>query len=214
MSIPFFYISTYDQQTEIVLDEDVSKHVVSVLRMKKGEKLNLTDGLGHLLGCEIINDHKKHCTVRLLSKSFTPAPPGKVSIGISLIKNSSRFEWFLEKATEIGVNEIIPMICERTEKQKFRQERLQAILVSAMLQSQQTWLPVLSEPVRFEQLVSSAKHDQKFIAHCGPGEKRNLGDLVNGNLSSHLILIGPEGDFTENEIELSNANHFTFLLQL
>ena len=114
--------------TEIVLDEDTSRHIVQVLRMKRGEKVNLTDGKGNLLTCVINDDHKKHCIVSVESKIQNPKSKRNVTIGISLLKNANRFEWFLEKATEIGVDEIIPLICERTEKEKFRHDRMQRFL--------------------------------------------------------------------------------------
>ncbi|HVE61992.1 MAG TPA: RsmE family RNA methyltransferase, partial [Chitinophagaceae bacterium] len=122
----------------------------------------------------------------------------KIVIGISLIKNLSRFEWFLEKATEIGVSEIIPLICKRTEKQSFKFERMNAILISAMIQSQQCWLPLLCEPVSFQKLVAQEREGQSFIAHCLPDQKEQLSTTLRN--SSSIILIGPEGDFTENEI--------------
>src|SRR6188768_1957892 len=154
MTLPFFYINEYNTaQKEIVLDEDTSRHVVQVLRMKEGEKLNLTDGKGSLIIAEVIDAHKKHCSVKIIDTRFTTHDSRKVAIAISLLKNTSRFEWFLEKATEIGVSEIIPLICERTEKQKFRFDRMKGICISAMLQSQQTWLPVLHEPKQFNHLT-------------------------------------------------------------
>ena len=125
MTLPFFYIADYNAgQNAIVLNEETSKHIIQVLRMKIGEQLNLTDGKGNLLTCEIIDDHKKHCVVQINSKEQIPNSGHKVSIAISLLKNSNRFEWFLEKATEIGVSEIIPLICERTGKEKFRYDRM------------------------------------------------------------------------------------------
>lgn len=212
MALPFFYISTeYNSQTQIVLDEDTSRHIVQVLRMKQGEKINLTDGKGNLLACAIADDHKKHCTVTVESQTKVPKTKRSVFIAISLLKNTNRFEWFLEKATEIGVNEIIPLICERTEKEKFRHDRLQTILISAMLQSQQTWLPVLHEPIAYELLFRQeevASVSQKFIAHCIENEKKNLTDLVNRSAASQIILIGPEGDFTVAEIEIAMGHHF------
>jgi 16S rRNA (uracil1498-N3)-methyltransferase len=179
--------------------------------MKKGELLNLTDGKGNLLTCVIEDEHKKHCTVSIQSKIQIPKSKRHVSIGISLLKNASRFEWFLEKATEIGVNEIIPLLCERTEKEKFRHDRMQSILISAMLQSQQCWLPVLHEPIAFDFLFryeEVANASQKFIAHCADNEKRNLTDLINDSLPSQIILIGPEGDFTPAEVELAISCQF------
>lgn len=209
MPLPFFYTDNFDSSLKgIQLDEDTSRHVVQVLRMKKGEQLNLTDGKGHLLLTEITGDHKKHCEVVVTAIQFIPAPVRKVAIGISLIKNNSRFEWFLEKAAEIGVAEIIPLLCERTEKQKFRSERMKNILISAMLQSQQCWLPVLQEPVLFRKAIENAKEQQRFIAHCIEDEKRSLRDVLNESLSSQVVLIGPEGDFTKEEIEFALQHNF------
>ena len=166
MALPFFYIDDYNSsQKEIVLDEDTSRHVVQVLRMKEGEKLNLTDGKGNLITAEIIDDHKKHCAVKIIDSQLTTHNSRKVAIAISLLKNASRFEWFLEKATEIGVTEIIPLICERTEKQKFRYDRMKGICISAMLQSQQTWLPVLHEPIQFNHLAIEQFEDTAKV-HC------------------------------------------------
>ena len=191
-----------------MLDEDTSRHIVSVLRIKKDEQLNLTDGKGNLLTCTVIDDNKKYCIVEIKSKTQTPKSKRNISIGISLLKNSNRFEWFLEKATEISVNEIIPLICERTEKEKFRYDRMKGICISAILQSQQCWLPVLHEPIAFKEAVEQAKQQQKFIAHCMEDSKRNLSDLVNESLSSQIILIGPEGDFIDDEIQLAIKYHF------
>ena len=225
MQLPFFYIESIDPTTKfVVLDEETSRHIVQVLRMKKGEKINLTDGKGNLLTAEIVIDHKKHCEVKVIEfRLTTPASPAATRLGrrpkdsrittiaISLLKSTARFEWFLEKATEIGVSEIIPLICERTEKQKFRFERMQQICINAMLQSQQCWLPVLHKPMVYELLFRQeeiANADQKFIAHCIEEEKKSL---LNSHISSSMhsiILIGPEGDFSKEEIALARQYNF------
>jgi 16S rRNA (uracil1498-N3)-methyltransferase len=209
MALPFFYITECKTgQKQIMLDEDTSRHVVQVLRMKEGEELNLTDGKGNLLTCEISDAHKKHCVVNIQHATFSTQHSGRITIAISLLKNSSRFEWFLEKATEIGVSEIIPLICQRTEKQKFRYDRLKQICISAMLQSQQVWLPELNEPKQFSNLtIQPSIHQQKFIAHCAGGAKNKLNNQVVQQ--SSIILIGPEGDFTPEEINLALKNNFT-----
>lgn len=208
MNLPFFYIDRYDGvQQNLALNEDTSRHIIQVLRMKTGEQLNLTDGKGHLLTAVIVEEHKKHCAVRIEASSYKEPPAKKVSIAISLLKNTSRFEWFLEKATEIGVANIIPLICERTEKEKFRAERLQGILVSAMLQSQQVWLPVLHSPADYKDVFSSKEASEaldKFIAHC---ENASNKQFISSS-SSSIILIGPEGDFTSKEIEQALQNNF------
>jgi 16S rRNA (uracil1498-N3)-methyltransferase len=208
MALPFFYIAGYNGEQQIVLDEDTSKHMVQVLRMNEGEHLNLTDGKGNLLTCKVIDAHKKHCSVMVTATSNQEPAARKVSIAISLLKNTNRFEWFLEKATEIGVSEIIPLVCERTEKEKFRYDRLQGICISAMLQSQQVWLPVLYEPMRFENVVMKQfENGRKFIAHCAGGNKRPLTKFQIDQSPHFQILIGPEGDFSPDEIELALQQH-------
>jgi len=207
MALPFFYFNNYSGQKQLSLDEDTSRHVVQVLRMKEGEQLNLTDGKGNLLTCKIKETGKKSCFVEVMN-TRNPQPVTRIiTIAISLLKNTNRFEWFLEKATEIGVSEIIPLICERTEKEKFRYDRMNTICISAMLQSQQCWLPVLHQPVEFDKAVKTISSDLKLIAHCEDGTvKKNLSTLQP--LNSSTILIGPEGDFTQKEIELAIHNGY------
>ncbi len=209
MSLPFFYKEDLiASNTDLVLDEATSKHVVQVLRMQNGEQLQLTNGKGVLFTAEIIDNNRKRCAVKIIQTFDIPHSQFHISIAISPIKNNTRFEWFLEKATEIGVTEIIPLVCTRTEKTAFKFDRMKSILVSAMLQSQQCWLPHLHEPTKINELVKSSAQQQKFIAHCMDGDKRSLSDLNNESLSSKIILIGPEGDFTAEEIDLALLHHF------
>ena len=205
MALPFFYVKELVEKT-IVLDEDTSKHMVGVLRMQKGEEVLLTDGKGTKAKASITDDNRKKCVVQIVSVEKDEERIPNICIAISIIKNASRFEWFLEKAAEIGINEIIPLICERTEKEKFRYDRMKGILVSAMLQSQQTWLPNLYEPTPFNDVVRQTQTQQKFIAHCLPEKKQQLSSAIS-NLSS-IILIGPEGDFTEKEIKAAAEKGF------
>lgn len=232
MELPFFYIGEYEPNAgEIVLDEDNSKHVVQVLRMAVGERLQLTDGRGLLLDGTIVDAHKKKCRVKVDAIKEIPARANPVTIGISLVKNASRFEWFLEKAAEMGVAAVVPLLCERTERQHFRLDRMRQILVSAMLQSQQCWLPALPEPQGFEVVAqgggilqhASGKGDStggggfaglKFIAHCVEEERTSLAQLVGRHrmtaegMGASLILIGPEGDFSPKEIGVALENGF------
>jgi len=207
MTLSFFYISEYDSsQKEIALDEDTSRHVVQVLRMKEGEKLNLTDGKGNLITAEIADAHKKHCSVKVIDTRNTTRGTRKITIAISLLKNTNRFEWFLEKVTEIGVSEIIPLICERTEKQKFRYDRMKGICISAMLQSQQCWLPELHEPQTLDWALKNAGAFLNMIAYCGEGKKHLIPHLIQKYPGdSYAVFIGPEGDFTAGEIEHAGA---------
>lgn len=192
----------------LVLDEDTSKHVVQVLRMQRKELLQLTDGQGNLVTAEIVDAQKKNTTVRITHAEFIPRPEHKTTIAISLLKNGNRFEWFLEKATELGIQHIVPLLCERTNRQHFRYERMQSLLVSAMLQSRQAWLPDFKEPVRLNRFIQEFEASQKFIAHCIDEEnKKHLRQLHDPSLDS-VVLIGPEGDFTKEEIELALQHQF------
>ncbi|MFM2138775.1 MAG: hypothetical protein RJA57_1082 [Bacteroidota bacterium] len=197
MSLPFFYSQDLGG-TELELIEEQSRHAVQVLRMSNGDRLQLTDGKGCLLTAEVIRADKKRCRVRVIDRNLLPPPSRRITIGISLLKHSTRLEWFLEKATELGVSEIVPLRCARTEKQQLRLERLQAICTSAMLQSQQCWLPVLREAQTFESVLARPEATQRFIAWCGPSaEKRHLSAYLP--CQQGWILIGPEGDFTDQE---------------
>ncbi len=211
MSLPFFYKKDIDiNSAKVLLDEDTSKHIVQVLRMKNGEELQLTDGNGNLFTAKITDNNRKRCTVTVIRTIKEQLPAAKITIAISLLKNASRFEWFLEKSTEIGISEIIPIICTRTEKQHFRYERMNGILISAMLQSEQTWLPFLHEPVKYNDAVKNSIYQQKFIAHCeDESNKSQLSSQPINASTSQLILIGPEGDFTKDEI--ANALQHDFI---
>ncbi len=213
MSLPYFFVQQLPNSREnLILDEEQSKHIIQVLRMQKEQEIFLTDGKGSKAHSVIVDDHRKRCEVKIVSIEKEGERTPKISIAISLIKNAARFEWFLEKATEIGMNEIIPIICERTEKEKFRGDRFQNILISALLQSQQSWLPILHEPITFEKLVAENTNANKFIAHCQPPQKQQLSSLIQHSTfnieNNSLILIGPEGDFTEKEIQSALSKNF------
>ncbi len=208
MALPFFYSEDIKtDSTQFTLNEETSKHVAQVLRMQIGEQLQLTDGKGNLYGVEIIDDNRKKCVVKTLFFSNQPMKKKRITVAISLVKNSTRFEWFLEKATEIGVSEIIPLICSRTEKQHFRHDRMKNILISAMLQSQQSWLPKMHEPAKFSTFVQQPCEGQQFIAHC-EGDKPRSELITFQPFNTTTILIGPEGDFSKDEIELALSNNF------
>jgi 16S rRNA (uracil1498-N3)-methyltransferase len=209
MAFAYFYFATLSSVAEeFALNEPSSRHIVQVLRMREGEGLILTDGRGLQAVATILEAHKKHCRVRISERKLKDPDARRVTIALSLLKNTNRFEWFLEKATELGISEIVPLKCSRTEKQQFREERMRSIVESALVQSQQSWMPLLQEPVDFQDFIEKAVSDQKFIAHCGKDEKRQLSEMINTSLSSQLILIGPEGDFTEEEIALAFRNRY------
>lgn len=209
MQLPFFYEDKLPEGSHTTLSEESSRHIVQVLRMKEGDRIQITNGKGSLVTAEIILAHKKKAEVKILKKELFPEKLPKSTIAVSLLKNTSRFEWFLEKATEIGIGEIVPLLCKRTEKNHFREDRMTTILVSALIQSRQVWLPELLTPVKYSAFVKNSGHySKKFIAHCIDDQKKSLKECTDDSLSSNVILIGPEGDFTPEEIEEAISGHF------
>ena len=206
MPLPIFFIDEILPGDFLTLSEETSRHVIQVLRMKTDEALQLTDGKGNLLTANISDEHKKKCAVRVISQTRQPKKEKEISIAISLVKNNTRFEWFLEKATEIGVTQIIPLLCARTEKQHFRFDRMKQIVVSAMLQSQQVWMPELTEPIQFNKCLGQSTFETKLIAHCEEEQKFSIKQFATN--TSVQILIGPEGDFTSEEIKLAIENSY------
>ena len=208
MASPYFFEETLPLSNEFIVSEDTSRHISQILRMKEGEEMIITNGQGYTLTAVIVSPDKKKTKVKIIKKEFLEKPVPKIAIAISLIKNNNRFELFAEKATEIGVSAIIPLICSRTEKTHFKKERTRSILISAMLQSQQSWLPELQEPQKISEVIKNENYEQKFIAHCVEEAKKELKELIQKN-TSKIILIGPEGDFTEEEIEAAIKNNYT-----
>lgn len=184
-------------QTSFTMDEPTSKYCIQVLRMSIGDTVQLADGLGHKYTATISDDNRKKAVLSINAFSLVPRNIAGLHIAIAFTKNVSRMEWFLEKAVEIGVTAITPLLTHRTEREKFKAERFENILVSAMLQSQQFWLPVLSEPTGFTSMLDVST--QRFIAHCLPESKTHFVDAITPG-SDGVILIGPEGDFTGDEI--------------
>lgn len=203
-ALPVFYEDALLQPgKELSLSEDTARHVVQVLRMTAGEQLQLANGKGIAAMAVIREAGKKKCTVSIESMQEIPLPAPALHMGIAFTKNTSRNEWLLEKVTEMGVQRIIPLITTRTERERFRFDRWNSILVSAMMQSQQYWLPVLAEPTPLEELLDQPFEGNICIAHC-------MNDLLKKPLKetlqpgrNTLLLIGPEGDFTAAEVTLA-----------
>lgn len=207
MSLPFFYVDAGLAEGALVVpDEDASKHIVQVLRMCEGDRLILTDGRGHSSECTIMSLDRRSCTLKAGSITVTPQRSHKVTLAVSLLKNASRFEWFLEKAAELGVSRIVPLRCGRTERQHFRKDRARSILVSAMQQSRQSWLTELEDPADVLPFISRPFPGRRYLAHCMEGEKAPL--RIAGNDEASLVLIGPEGDFTPEELTAALENGF------
>jgi 16S rRNA (uracil1498-N3)-methyltransferase len=202
-----FYTPTIASD-HFTLSEEESKHCVRVLRMGAGEELVLVDGRGGFYKAVIENADPKKCSVKIVEeqKEF-----GKRShflhIACAPTKNIERFEWFLEKATEMGIDGITPLICDHSERSSVKNERLEKVIVSAMKQSLKAYLPELNEAVKFTEMIKMDFDGKKFIAHCAEGEKKHLKELIRPG-EKILILIGPEGDFSLKEIELALQNGF------
>jgi 16S rRNA (uracil1498-N3)-methyltransferase len=184
-----------------VLGQDESKHCIRALRKKVGEHIEITDGKGHIF-CSLI-ERIEGGLVHAAAESVREIPMNRnyrLHIAIAPTKNPERFEWFLEKATEIGIDRITPLICDRSEKQNLKRERAERILVSAMKQSLNAWLPELESPAAFKEFIARDLTGQKFIPHCETGEKQEIHQaVVRGE--NVILLVGPEGDFTREEIE-------------
>jgi 16S rRNA (uracil1498-N3)-methyltransferase len=202
---PFFYYATLkDAQGSVILDDDTRRHVVTVLRMQARDELMLMDGAGNSAVAVIEVADKKTLRVSISDKKSYPQPIHKTILAISLLKNTSRFEWMLEKVTEIGLTEVIPLISERTEKIHFREDRMKQIIISAAIQSKQMWMPVLHSPRKFEEFIAESACSRKFIAHCLGDQKK----ILSRQEEDSLLLVGPEGDFTPREIELALQRSF------
>lgn len=206
MNLPYFYEPSITHQQH-TLSEETSRHCIQVLRMTENEELNLTDGKGNLYTAVITNADKKNCTVNI-EETKNYKRTANISIAISLLKNPTRLEWFMEKAAEIGVHKIHPLICEHTEKESFRYDRMNGILISAMLQSQQVFLPQLHQPKKYIDFVKQEFYGIKLIAHCKEDNKIAIHQPAFKNKNA-LILIGPEGDFSQPEIDVALTNNYT-----
>lgn len=193
---------------EYELTEEESRHCIKVLRLVKGDNINLIDGRGGFYTAEILDAHPKHTRLVVIeySKEFSKRNH-YLHIAVAPTKNIDRFEWFLEKATEIGIDEITPIICERSERKEVKTERLNKIITSAVKQSLKAYHPKLNESCRFKDFVTEPA-EEKFIAHCIDEQKSSLSDKITKN-SNYTILIGPEGDFSSSEIE--TAMRFGFI---
>jgi 16S rRNA (uracil1498-N3)-methyltransferase len=183
------------------LDKEESTHCVRVLRLKQGGLLHLTDGKGNLYKAQLLIADTKACVAEVIEcipnfgkRNFN------LHIAIAPTKNIDRFEWFLEKATEIGIDEITPVYCEHSERNIVKPERLQKIITSAVKQSLKAYHPVLNEAVKLNQLLKTNFNANKYIAHCQEDDKINLKSTYK-KAESALILIGPEGDFSKSEIK-------------
>ncbi|WP_405415858.1 16S rRNA (uracil(1498)-N(3))-methyltransferase [Maribacter sp. Asnod1-A12] len=196
----FYNPDIKDIDTTFTFDSNESKHIVKVLRKTNGDELWITNGSGYLFEGKIINHDIKKCEVELISSKKTYPKSHRLHIAVAPTKMNDRFEWFLEKATEIGIDEITPIICNRSERKVIKLERMQRVLESAMKQSLQTYLPKLNEPISISEFLDKPTSELQFIAHCEDTERHELKRRVAAD-KDVTILIGPEGDFSPEEIK-------------
>nr|WP_297784032.1 16S rRNA (uracil(1498)-N(3))-methyltransferase [uncultured Allomuricauda sp.] len=199
-----FYNAKLDYSaTQFIFPPDESKHIVRVLRKSEGDKVYITNGKGYLFEAEILEPNQKKCKARIISNRKTIPKRYKLHMVVAPTKMNDRYEWFLEKATEIGVDEITPIICDHSERKTIKMERMERVLQSAMKQSLQTVLPQLNPPISYQEFMeSNVSTGFKFIAHCQNGDKMELKRKVIAD-NDTTILIGPEGDFSKEEIDLA-----------
>jgi 16S rRNA (uracil1498-N3)-methyltransferase len=204
-----FYTPDIDPSlSQYFLSEEESKHAVRVLRLAVGDEVTLIDGKGGLYKAEIKDAHPKRTILQINSvqQRFNKRNH-YLHIAIAPTKNLDRVEWFLEKATEIGIDEITLIICQRSERKEAKAERLNKIITSAIKQSIKAYHPVLNAPIALSQFIKQPFDGQKFIAHCDEGEKISLAQSIEKQ-NRYLILIGPEGDFTPAEVDAALQNGY------
>lgn len=203
-----FYNPDIDETTETFsFDKEESRHIIKVLRKKDSDILHVTNGLGLLFETEITLASDNKCIVEVLSIKKSPEPKYRLHLAVAPTKMNDRFEWFLEKATEIGIQEITPIICDRSERKVINLERFEKIILSAMKQSNETYLPKLNEAISFKEFIKQQNEGLQLIAHCEETDKKSLKDVLKPN-ENVTLLIGPEGDFSEKEITLALENNF------
>ncbi len=203
-----FYNPTISQDAEtFFFDKEESKHIIKVLRKKEGDNLFVTNGLGFLFKTEITLASDSKCFVKIVSSEKSEPLKYQLHLAVAPTKMNDRFEWFLEKATEIGISEITPIICEHSERKIIKTDRFDKIIQSAMKQSLQYYLPKLNEPIAFKDFMKQSNNGLNLIAHCEETDKNSLKEVAKSN-ENITILIGPEGDFSEKEIKLAIENNY------
>jgi len=202
----------HDQGDSFELEEKESKHAIRVLRLVRGDRVILVDGKGGWYEAVITEDHPKHCRLQIETKKQGYQPLSyTLHLAVAPTKNLDRFEWFLEKATEIGITEITPLICQRSERRQLNMERLEKILVSAMKQSLKAYKPGLNQPISVEEFLKTNRKGTLGIAHCYPLERQDIKKLDHSG--AYTLMVGPEGDFTEEEVgEALKAGYVPFHL--
>ena len=195
--------------SEYILNEEESRHCMKVLRLVIGDVVHLIDGRGGLYEAEITGESKRNVSLHVMKTSEGYSKRNHhLHIAVAPTKNIDRLEWFLEKATEIGIDQITPLICERSERKIVKEDRLNKVITSAVKQSLQAYHPLLNEAVNFKDFIGGQTAAFKMIAHCIDDEPRNFISQLTNPGQSYLVLIGPEGDFSPAEIQQALQNDF------
>ena len=203
----FYNPNISENDTSFTFDKDESRHIAKVLRKQTGDTLHITNGNGWLFTAEITLAEQKKCIVSINSSHLEPKRNYNLHLAVAPTKMNDRYEWFLEKATEMGVETITPIICDHSERKIVKTERFEKIIQSAMKQSLQCYLPKLNAPIGFKDFINQDFTDQIFIAHCEETDKKSLKSQLK-TATDCTILIGPEGDFSVKEIEMALQHHF------
>ncbi len=206
----FYHSDINEHTTSFFFDKEESQHIAKVLRKKVGDLLYVTNGKGWFFETKITFASPKQCEVSILKYEYRMPRPYHLHLVVAPTKMNERYEWFLEKAVEIGVDEITPIICHHSERTTLKMERFEKIILSAMKQSLQCFLPKLNAPIASNDFFKQAKTDDlaKFIAHCHEGTKYTFSERLNPFPEKIMVLIGPEGDFSSEEIKTALQQRF------
>ncbi|MDO7171227.1 16S rRNA (uracil(1498)-N(3))-methyltransferase [Mariniflexile sp. AS56] len=203
----FYNPNITESTTQFTFEKEESKHIVKVLRKNIGDTLHITNGSGWLFTAEVSIPNINKCVVTVISKTKQAARSYQVHLAVAPTKMNDRYEWFLEKATEIGIDSITPIICDHSERKIIKPERFEKILQSAMKQSLSYYMPKLNEAIAFKDFIIEELSGDLFIAHCEETDRKSLKHQIKPK-QDITILIGPEGDFSTKEIELALKNKF------
>lgn len=203
----FYNPEITEDTTQFSFDKEESRHIVKVLRKSVGDELYITNGNGWLFNAQVSVTNINKCTAEIISKKLQLKHQYNLHLAVAPTKMNDRYEWFLEKATEIGIDTITPIICDHSERKVIKTERFERILQSAMKQSLHCYLPKLNEAVSFNDFIKQDFRGDLFIAHCEETDRKSLKSQLKPK-TDVTILIGPEGDFSVKEIEMALQNNF------
>ena len=205
-----FYQPNIDETSQdVTFNKEESRHISKALRKVEGDSINLTNGKGFFFEAKLSNTNPKRCTAIIVKAEKQEPLPYHLHLAVAPTKLNDRYEWFLEKATEIGVTEITPIICEHSERRVINRDRYNKIIQSAMKQSLKAYIPILHEAISFKNFLSKNHPEEiQCIAHCENSDKQLLKNIIKNNKTT-LIMIGPEGDFSTNEIKKASSLDIT-----